>query len=210
MDDSFSFKHFQLDCGIQILDFGMPLTFKNIIIPTAILLDSQFLMGQQPTTPLVESTESDSKYANTTVVFKQKDADDALVLLSLGQGYSTGGVVRIAVADPVPQPVEVKTPARPQEQMAVSDEITIVTAAKPTEQSDFTTEIWVKPSPKPSAANEKSLAEKRANGLRSPQPIPVKTTGKMYDPNKKGVFDKFPKIHLPHLNLGNRVTCPKF
>lgn len=180
-------------------------SFKNIIIPTAILLDSQLLMGQQPN--LIETTEADINFTNTTVVFKQKGADDALVLLSLGQGYGTGGVVRIAVSDPVPQQVEVKSPAKAE---AISDETPVPIAASPAKPADFSTKILVEKSPETTRATEKALAEKRANGLKSPARQPVKSTGKIYDPQKKSLWDKLPKINLPDLNFGGRVTCPKF
>ncbi len=184
-------------------------SFKNIIIPTAILLDSQLLMGQQPA--LVESAEADQNYTNTTIVYKQKDADDALVLLSLGQNYGTGSVVRIAVSDLVPQQAEVKSPVRPE---AVSDEnaapASTVEAPKSAKSPDISTKILVEKSPQPTAATEKSIAEKRANGLKSPAPKPVKMTGKIYDPQKKSLLDRLQKIHLPDLNFGSRVRCPSF
>ncbi len=185
--------------------------FKNLIIPTAILLDSQLLMGQQGQPPLVEATEADAKYTNTTVVYKQKAADDALVLLSLGQAYGTGSVVRIAVADPKPQPVEVKAPTRGETAPALVAEQPAASPAPVLVEklADHSTEVVVKRRPETSKATEKALAEQRSQGLHSPKPIPVRSTGKVYDPHKKSLLDRLPKLHLPQVGGGGRVRCPK-
>ncbi|MBL7828801.1 MAG: hypothetical protein JNJ57_19350 [Saprospiraceae bacterium] len=50
----------------------------------------------------VKSTQTDEKYANTTVVYKDKAANDQDVLNTLGSEYGMGDVIRVTVAPPKP------------------------------------------------------------------------------------------------------------
>lgn len=50
----------------------------------------------------VKSTQTDEKYANTTVVYKDKASADQDVLNALGNEYGMGDVIRVTVAPPKP------------------------------------------------------------------------------------------------------------
>jgi hypothetical protein len=169
------------------------LNFKNLFIPTAIMLDSEWMMAQ---TSLVESTEMDSNYANTTVIYKAKASDDMLVLMSLGQNFSTGDKVRMAISDPKPSST---MPENADEDFVPN----VVLPEKMSVQNDLTT-------PKMTLKDQKTVEKNRARGLRSPKPIPVKSTGKIYNPYKKSLLGNFPKINFPKINLGSGVRCPHF
>jgi hypothetical protein len=169
------------------------LNFRNLIIPTAIMLDSNWLIAQ---TTLVESSEMDSNYSNTTVIYKAKASDDMLVLMSLGQNYSTGDRIRIATSDPKPQAAMPESTA----------EVAVPTVVLPEK-------TWVQnntAAPEKQKVAPKATAETRPSGLRSPKPIPVKSTGKIYNPYKKSLLSNFPKIKLPKIDLHGGVRCPRF
>jgi hypothetical protein len=74
------------------LNFG-----KHFVIPAAIVLAAHVsATAQKP----VESTHIDEKYAYTTVVYKNKAANDQDVLTSLESEFSIGDVVRVTLAPP--------------------------------------------------------------------------------------------------------------
>lgn len=81
---------------------------RTIIANTAVLaLAAQLAVQAQ--TP-IESTHVDEKFAYTTVVYKNKAADDQAVLQSLDSSFGIGDVVRVTLAPPPPpKPAPINT-----------------------------------------------------------------------------------------------------
>lgn len=84
---------------------------KHFAIPAAIVFAAHFsATAQSP----VESTHIDEKYAYTTVVYKNKAANDQEVLTMLESDFSIGDVVRVTLAPP---------PAPPSAPIAASEPV---------------------------------------------------------------------------------------
>jgi hypothetical protein len=79
---------------------------KQLAVAIAFLAVANFAATAQ--TKPVESTHTDEKYANTTVVYKATAASDSDVLSALEGDFGIGDVVRVTVAPP-PKPVEKAT-----------------------------------------------------------------------------------------------------
>lgn len=67
------------------------------LVATALLLANTALSAQN-----IKETVTDEKYANTTIVYKKGNANDAEILSQLNDSYGMSDVVRIAVAPPKP------------------------------------------------------------------------------------------------------------
>lgn len=78
------------------------------LIATALLLASTTLSAQN-----IKETVTDEKYANTTIVYKKGNANDAEILSQLNDSYGMSDVVRIAVAPPKPAVAPVTKIERP-------------------------------------------------------------------------------------------------
>jgi hypothetical protein len=84
---------------------------KTIANTAALVLAAQ--IAAQAQTP-VESTHVDEKFAYTTVVYKNKAADDQAVLQSLDSSFGIGDVVRVTLAPPPPpKPAPILTASAP-------------------------------------------------------------------------------------------------
>ena len=75
---------------------------------TALLLAATQLSAQN-----IKETVTDEKYANTTIVYKKGNANDAEILGQLNGSYGMSDVVRIAVAPPKPAAIPVAKIEKP-------------------------------------------------------------------------------------------------
>lgn len=82
---------------------NVSLKLKQSILPLALLLSGAEAFAQKN----IQSTATDEKFANTTIVYKKGDANDAEILSQLNNSYGMSDVVRIAVAPPKPAVVPV-------------------------------------------------------------------------------------------------------
>jgi len=82
---------------------NVSLKLKQSMLPLALLLLGAEAIAQKN----IQSTVTDEKFANTTIVYKKGDANDAEILSQLNNSYGMSDVVRIAVAPPKPAVVPV-------------------------------------------------------------------------------------------------------
>jgi hypothetical protein len=82
---------------------------KKLAIPATLVLAAHFsAIAQNP----VESTHVDEKYAYTTVVYKNKAANDQEVLSSIESEFGIGDVIRVTLAPP-PTPISAIAASEP-------------------------------------------------------------------------------------------------
>jgi hypothetical protein len=103
---------------------------KQIALAIAFLAAANFAATAQ--TRPVESTHTDEKFANTTVVYKTTAASDTDVLSALEGDFGIGDVVRVTVAPP-PKPVEKATEkiTAPVADKSKGEDTWLPTSAKP-------------------------------------------------------------------------------
>ena len=80
----------------------------QLIAAAALLLAGATLSAQN-----IKETVTDEKYANTTIVYKKGNANDAEILGQLNGSYGMSDVVRIAVAPPKPAAIPVAKIEKP-------------------------------------------------------------------------------------------------
>lgn len=80
----------------------------QLIAAAALLLAGTTLSAQN-----IKETVTDEKYANTTIVYKKGNANDAEILGQLNGSYGMSDVVRIAVAPPKPAAIPVAKIEKP-------------------------------------------------------------------------------------------------
>ncbi len=80
----------------------------QFIAAAALLLAGTTLSAQN-----IKETVTDEKYANTTIVYKKGNANDAEILGQLNGSYGMSDVVRIAVAPPKPAAIPVAKIEKP-------------------------------------------------------------------------------------------------
>lgn len=73
-----------------------------------LLLSYTSSISAQQTASLVTNSKTDSRFANTTEIYKSEKASDTDVLNEIEANYGLGDVVRITVAPPKPKPEPVK------------------------------------------------------------------------------------------------------
>lgn len=112
----------------------------------------------------VKSTHTDEKYANTTIVYKDKAATDQDVLNALGAEYGMGDVIRVAVAPPKP-------PAAPAIDKSKGEDVWLNTATKP-EVKNLSASYNVAP-PALSAPEINLIPKAKAPSPKAPAPIAV-------------------------------------
>lgn len=82
---------------------------KKLAIPATLVLAAHFsAFAQNP----VESTHVDEKYAYTTVVYKNKAANDQEVLSAIESEFGIGDVIRVTLAPP-PTPISAIAASEP-------------------------------------------------------------------------------------------------
>jgi len=86
----------------------------QLIIAAALTLATATLSAQN-----IKETVTDEKYANTTIVYKKGNANDAEILGQLNGSYGMSDVVRIAVAPPKPTAIPVAKIEKPSTVAAV-------------------------------------------------------------------------------------------
>ena len=80
----------------------------QLIAAAALMLAGTTLSAQN-----IKETVTDEKYANTTIVYKKGNANDAEILGQLNGSYGMSDVVRIAVAPPKPAAIPVAKIEKP-------------------------------------------------------------------------------------------------
>lgn len=144
----------------SISNFG-----KHFAISTAFVLAINFAaQAQSP----VESTHIDEKYAYTTVVYKNKAANDKDVLSSLENDFGIGDVVRVTLAPPPPPPTPLSAIAASEPVYAdknKGEDTWLPAARKPTSAVLTASTTPTTPTSKTAA---KSIAV-------SPKPVPIET-----------------------------------
>lgn len=86
----------------------------QLIAAAALTLATATLSAQN-----IKETVTDEKYANTTIVYKKGNANDAEILSQLNGSYGMSDVVRIAVAPPKPAAIPVAKIEKPSTAAAV-------------------------------------------------------------------------------------------
>jgi len=133
----------------------------------------------------IQSTQTDEKYGNTTVIYtKGKPANDAAILAQLDDSYGIGDVIRITEA--VPQ-------SNTSQMVASNDNaMMFVTEKKTTTQVSTPKPVVAKPAPKAVQSEKKAVVEPVAVAQKVTAPA-VKVAPKMM---KKGVIYLLEKVYF--------------
>ncbi len=131
----------------------------------------------------IQSTETDEKFGNTTVVYtKDSNYQDQAILAQLDNSYGVGDVVRIAIAEPKPAASEMFASDDPAVAFAAAAKPAPKTTPKVVMVAPKKVEVLETPAPAPVAAPKKVAA-----------PVTTNIGGKMV---KKGSIFRLEKVYF--------------